>query len=257
MGKRVTKDRPVRYQIRLAGHLDTKWSAWFDDFTIEHGSSETTLTGIVQDQAALHGILARIRDLGLTLLCVKRLEAYSFEGTDTVTGFYFPKIFPEIETERLILRKITSEDTEAIFRNFSDPEIACWFFEHPLKDFEQARQIIEQFNAEFKQGKGLTWAVALKKTLTCIGTCGYGYVEVGNKGEIGFDLAKEYWNQGMMTECLEAIIEYGFSTLGLLKIEAHTFSNNDRARRLLEKLGFHLDHISEDSHYYFLSQESA
>jgi len=213
------------------------------------------LTGQVPDQAALHGILARIRDLGLTILCVKQLENNCLEEHTTLKKLDFPKHFPQIETKRTILRAISSDDIDAIFRNYSDPEIAQWFFEHPHTDIEQTKQFIEQFNTEFEQGQGLTWAIAFRESNVCIGTCGYGYIEIGNLGEIGFDLAKEFWHGGIMTECLEAIIEYGFSMLGLIKIEAHTFSNNLRAKRLLEKLCFQLDHISEGSHYYFLSKE--
>lgn len=256
MDKRVFRDQPAQYQIQIKGQLDTKWASWFDGFSIEHKTTETILTGQVIDQAALHGILARIRDLGLVILCVKRYENKSLEEQRTITTLEFPKSFPEIETERVFLRKITKADVEQIFRNFSDPEIARWFFEQPLTDIEQVRSLIEQFNTEFKQGKGLTWAIVLKDTNTCIGTCGYGFVDTRKQGEIGFDLAKKYWNQGIMTECLKVVIEYGFSILGLIKVEAHTLSNNDRARRLLEKLGFVLDHISEDSHYYFISQEN-
>lgn len=67
-------EEPV-YQIRVRGHLDGTWSEWFDGFTItveEDGS--TALTGPVVDQPALHGLLIRIRDLGLSLLSVNRVE---------------------------------------------------------------------------------------------------------------------------------------------------------------------------------------
>ena len=74
MGKQASSDQPAKYQIRVTGLLDTKWTSWFDGFSIEHKSAETVLTGQVIDQAALHGILARIRDLGLTVLCVKQIE---------------------------------------------------------------------------------------------------------------------------------------------------------------------------------------
>lgn len=59
------------YRIRLKGHLDSRWSEWFGDMRIEHQSDGTTLlTGPVPDQAALHGLLAKLRDLGLPLLTV-------------------------------------------------------------------------------------------------------------------------------------------------------------------------------------------
>lgn len=257
MSRKEFLDQPARYQLRVKGILDSKWASWFDGFSIEHTPGETILTGQVMDQAALYGILAKIRDLGLTILSVKWLEINYLEEHTTMTKLSFPKQFPEIETERMILRAITSDDTDAIFRNFSDPEISRWFFEKPLTDIEQARQFIKQFNTEFEQEHGLTWAITLKGAKACIGTCGYGYVEIGNQGEIGFDLAKEYWNQGIMAECLEAVIDYGFSHLDLLRVKAHTFSNNVRAKNLLEKIGFQLDFTSDDSHYYFIIKESS
>lgn len=65
---------PEHYQIRVRGHIDLSWSAWFDGLTIAHDRDGcTTLTGHI-DQAALHGALARIRDLGLTLVSVIGVE---------------------------------------------------------------------------------------------------------------------------------------------------------------------------------------
>ncbi len=63
------------YQIRLQGHLDKRRAEWFDGLTIAcEANGETTLTGPVRDQAALHGLLIRIRDLNLTLIALTRLE---------------------------------------------------------------------------------------------------------------------------------------------------------------------------------------
>ena len=63
------------YQIHVRGVLDEKWAAWFDGLAISwKGQDETVLTGRVIDQAALHGILSKIRDLGLDLLLVKKIE---------------------------------------------------------------------------------------------------------------------------------------------------------------------------------------
>lgn len=62
------------YRIKLKGHLDHKWSNWFAQMVISTQGGETILTGPVADQAALHGLLIRIRDLNLTLLSVERIE---------------------------------------------------------------------------------------------------------------------------------------------------------------------------------------
>ncbi len=68
-------DKQAIYQIRVKGNLDRKWSDWFDGLTImPQADGETLLTGPVADQAALHGLLGKIRDLGLPLLSVKRVE---------------------------------------------------------------------------------------------------------------------------------------------------------------------------------------
>ncbi len=67
--------KPGTYQIRVQGVLDEKWSDWFEGLIVTpQADGKTLLTGPVRDQAALHGILARIRDLGLPLLSVERVE---------------------------------------------------------------------------------------------------------------------------------------------------------------------------------------
>jgi hypothetical protein len=63
------------YRIRVRGHLDKRWADWFDGFEIAYRDEYTILTGSVPDQAALHGVLAKIRDLGLTILLVEIVES--------------------------------------------------------------------------------------------------------------------------------------------------------------------------------------
>jgi hypothetical protein len=64
-----------QYEIRLDGHLDRRWAAWFDGLTLtRHGDGTTTLRGPVVDQAALHGLLQKVRDLGLPLVSVVQVE---------------------------------------------------------------------------------------------------------------------------------------------------------------------------------------
>jgi hypothetical protein len=63
------------YEIRLKGHLDGRWAAWFEGMTLSHGDDGTTLLrGRVADQAALHGVLGKVRDLGLPLVAVRRVD---------------------------------------------------------------------------------------------------------------------------------------------------------------------------------------
>jgi hypothetical protein len=69
-----TATGPGRYEIRIAGHLDSRWAAWFDGLSLTNQSDGTTiLRGAVVDQAALHGLLQKVRDVGLPLLSVTQI----------------------------------------------------------------------------------------------------------------------------------------------------------------------------------------
>ena len=69
-------DAATSYELRIGGHLDRHWSTWFDGFTVTHEDDDsTTLRGVVRDQSELHGLLARVRDLGATLISVTPLGA--------------------------------------------------------------------------------------------------------------------------------------------------------------------------------------
>ena len=70
-GKRLGLDQPAIYEIKVKGGLDARWAAWFDGLTVTAVQDETTITGCITDQPALHGLLARIRDLGLPLVSVQ------------------------------------------------------------------------------------------------------------------------------------------------------------------------------------------
>ena len=65
---------PARYQIRVEGVLDPYWATWFGNLQIENDGRQTTMSGSFTDQAALHGVLEKVRDLGLTLNSVHRLD---------------------------------------------------------------------------------------------------------------------------------------------------------------------------------------
>jgi hypothetical protein len=72
--------RAVRYEIRVEGMLDEHWSAWFDGMQItSERQGETVIAGPVTDQAALHGLLAKVRDLGLPLISLHRVGSESLE----------------------------------------------------------------------------------------------------------------------------------------------------------------------------------
>jgi hypothetical protein len=65
---------PAQYEIRLDLELDQRWAAWFEGLELSSSESGTIMRGVLTDEAALHGVLAKIRDLGLPLISVRRLD---------------------------------------------------------------------------------------------------------------------------------------------------------------------------------------
>ena len=81
MADRLEPDQPTIYQIRIKGHLGQQWTDWFAGLTITlEENGDTLLTGPVADQPALHGLLKKVRDLGMALLAVNRVESGSTES---------------------------------------------------------------------------------------------------------------------------------------------------------------------------------
>jgi hypothetical protein len=76
MTRSVEQQRPTGYVLRVADHLDQHWSSWFGDLILTQEEDGTTsITGLIADQAALHGLLSRIRDLGIVLISVARVDS--------------------------------------------------------------------------------------------------------------------------------------------------------------------------------------
>jgi hypothetical protein len=69
-----TQSGPARYEIRVAAVLDGRWAAWFDGLQVSTQGEETVICGLLADQPALHGLLTKVRDLGLCLISVRRLD---------------------------------------------------------------------------------------------------------------------------------------------------------------------------------------
>jgi ribosomal-protein-alanine N-acetyltransferase len=159
--------------------------------------------------------------------------------------------FPILETNRLVLRQLTVDDSENWFKNLSDDGVAVLIGMEPLEKVEDSRSIINSFNDRYKKNNGMAWAIILKEDESSIGTCSYEKIDNHNRsGEIGYDLLKKYWGHGFMAEALSAIIDYGFESLRLNRIEAHTAAINSASRNLLRRLGFFEEGIFRESSFF-------
>jgi ribosomal-protein-alanine N-acetyltransferase len=159
--------------------------------------------------------------------------------------------FPILETNRLVLRQLTVDDSENWFKNLSDDGVAVLIGMEPLENVEDSKSIINSFIDRYEKKNGMAWAIILKEDESFIGTCSYEKIDNHNlSGEIGYDLLKKYWGQGFMAEALSAIIDYGFESLRLNRIEAHTAAINSASRNLLRRLGFFEEGVFRESSFF-------
>jgi [ribosomal protein S5]-alanine N-acetyltransferase len=146
---------------------------------------------------------------------------------------------PCFETKRLWLRQATQADTEAVFAVFSDPKVTQFHDLDTFTHLDEAIGVIERWISSFESGHRIRWGIARKKDNYLIGSCGFRWSEEANAAVVGYELASQFWKQGLMSEALHAILQYGFESRAVQFIIAEIMLENVASRRLLEKLGFH------------------
>jgi RimJ/RimL family protein N-acetyltransferase len=147
--------------------------------------------------------------------------------------------FPRLQTERFVLRQVQLSDIGALFTVLSDEEVTKFYDDEAFTDMEQARKQIQAWASGFQAQRSVRWGIARQTDDAVVGTCGYyGFHTRNSRGSIGYELARPYWRQGIMTEALEAILEFGFREIGLNRIQAVVMPGNVGSEKLLGKLGF-------------------
>ncbi|MBN8191829.1 GNAT family N-acetyltransferase [Bacillus sp. NTK074B] len=149
------------------------------------------------------------------------------------------KEFPIIETERLILREVTTEDANDMFNYLSDKEVVKHMGLEPFQTVKDVWDEINWYNSIFKEGTGIRWGVTLKDYGNMIGSCGFlNMVTKHHRAEVGFELSKDYWGKGIASEALESVVKCGFSHYQLERIEALIEPANLPSQKLVEKQRF-------------------
>jgi len=144
-----------------------------------------------------------------------------------------------VETDRLAIRWWRKGDEEALFRIFGDPAVHRYSGTVPYEDVDPARAWLER-ELDLAPARGFDhWAVVEKASLAVIGSCGFRVGFRPGELELGFTIAQPYWGRRYATEAA-ACLRVGFERLGATQILSLTMPENARARRLLQRLGFHL-----------------
>lgn len=146
---------------------------------------------------------------------------------------------PSLETDRLLLRPFTSEDTETVQRLVNDPEIVATTraLHFPYPEGAAARWIAQQPEA-WLSGRAAIFAIALKRTGLVIGTVGLEIEAADERAELGYWIDPAFWNRGYASEAAPAVVEFGFRQLGLNRIMAEHLLHNPASGRVLAKSGF-------------------
>ena len=144
-----------------------------------------------------------------------------------------------VETPRLRFRPWVDSDAEVLFKHASDPNVGPRAGWSPHQSVEESLEVIRDIFSNDH-----TWAIELKENKEVIGCIGYYTHEESNIGidkmdaELGYWIAKPYWNLGLCTEALRAMIDYCFNTKGFFTLWSDFFVDNPASGRVMEKCGF-------------------
>ena len=120
--------------------------------------------------------------------------------------------FPVLETERFLLRAVTLDDVPEIFRIMSDLRVTRYFGALPMASPTEAQERVQAIQTAFQEHVGVRWAIAYRASGQLIGTGGFWrLIKSHYRAEVGYELAPEWWGQGVMTEALGAMLGFGFT----------------------------------------------
>lgn len=164
---------------------------------------------------------------------------------------YSQKHFPTIDLGNYILREKRYEDVEDFFNYYTDPEVNKFILCEMPNNLEEARRELHYWRNVFYQNDGIYFAIAKKDNDQLIGSIGLTTLNsYHSRIELSYDLAKEYWRQGICTKAIHAVIKYGFEQLRVNRIEAFTSTENIPSKNLLLKCGFTLEGTLRQHRYH-------
>ncbi|NOV02683.1 GNAT family N-acetyltransferase [Paenibacillus planticolens] len=154
--------------------------------------------------------------------------------------------FPSIYTERLVLRQMAAADAEDIYEFYSDPLVTKHLDWNGPTSIEDTRMLINSWNHAFEERRIIPWGISLnsQKPMPIIGTVILmpirGHFEDDHRFPltVGYDLKSEFWSKGIMSEAMQAVINYSKTHISPHRIQAEVYPENVASLKLLKKLGF-------------------
>ncbi|HWN67574.1 MAG TPA: GNAT family N-acetyltransferase, partial [Haliangium sp.] len=147
--------------------------------------------------------------------------------------------FPALSLPRVLLREIRPADLEDMYRLYTDPRVVQYLNRQPFRSRDEARELLEVIVADHARRSAIHWGLDRTEQPGLVGRCMlYVSAHPGLGVEVGFALAHACWGQGLMTETVRAVLDFGFGVLHLQHIHARVHVANHGAQSLLTRLGF-------------------
>ncbi|PYE87380.1 GNAT family N-acetyltransferase [Bacillus sp. 196mf] len=146
------------------------------------------------------------------------------------------------ENNSIRIREASIADAEELFRIISDQDVMEYYGMKPCANLEGAKEEILWFQSLAKNNQGFRWIIADKKSNKYIGDIGvFGFEPIHNRIEIGFKLQQAHWNKGIMSECIQKVLEFSFLKNQYNRVEALVDPRNKGCQMTLKKSGFTLE----------------
>ena len=158
--------------------------------------------------------------------------------------------FPCLQTKRLELIEINQSHLTDFYEIFKDERATKYYNIITFKKKEDAQKYLDWFRLRYRDNQGIRWGIKLKDRQGVIGTAGFNTYQKNQSANLGYDLHVDYWNKGYITEALSEIVNFGFETLEVNRIEAAVMQGNIASERVLEKLGFTNEGVLEEQMYW-------
>ena len=147
---------------------------------------------------------------------------------------------PVLDTPRLQLRPASMRDAADIFDYSRDPEVARYVLWEPHRTLSDSKAYIRFLLRQYWDGLPSSWCIVLRDTGRVIGTIGFMcYSEENSTVEIGYSIARSQWNKGLMTEAVQAVIDFCFERMRIHRVEAQHDAANPASGRVMAKCGMH------------------
>jgi len=157
--------------------------------------------------------------------------------------------FPQLDTDRLVLRELALDDIDVIFPHFANEEVVRYEDCRPVVNVKDVTDIIEWGRNMANSKAGILWGIFRKGDGAFLGQVNYvarpdnNFVGTVHRAEIGFDLTPHYWGNGYMQEAISRVVEFIFNDTEINRIEAIVHTENSRSLNVLARLGFHKEGI--------------